>query len=102
MAEDQTSQHDACMQRFIALANDMKDEGIPISVVSWSLMTACGVYATYSVAGNEGGLNPSGVDKMTDAFRQNLTKLQALRKQQQEAAASQRKSASEQDGDADS
>ncbi|MEO1082378.1 MAG: DUF3144 domain-containing protein [Pseudomonadota bacterium] len=97
MAEEKTTQHDACMQRFIELANDMKDEGIPINVVSWSLMTACGIYATYSVAGNEGGLNPSGVDKMVDAFRQNLTKVQALRKQQQEAAASQRKSAAAQE-----
>ncbi|MEE4277982.1 MAG: DUF3144 domain-containing protein [Halieaceae bacterium] len=87
MAEEQSKQHDACMQRFIDLANTMKDEGVPINVVSWSLMTACGIYATYTVAGNEGGLNPSGVDKMADAFRQNLLNIQALRKRQAEAAA---------------
>ncbi len=85
MAEEQTTQHDACMERFIALANEMKDEGIPINVVSWSLMTACGIYATYTVAGNDGGLNPSGVDKMADAFRQNLVNIQDLRKRQQAA-----------------
>ena len=82
MAEEQTTQHDDCMERFIALANEMKDEGIPINVVSWSLMTACGIYATYTVAGNDGGLNPSGVDKMADAFRQNLVNIQDLRKRQ--------------------
>jgi len=85
VAEEQTQQHDACMQRFIDLANAMKDEGVPVNVVSWSLMTACGIYATYSVVGNEGGLNPSGVDKVADAFRQNLLNIQSLRKQQQEA-----------------
>jgi len=85
LAEEQTKQHDACMQRFIELANTMKDEGIPINVVSWSLMTASGIYATYSVAGNDGGLTESGVDKVADAFRQNLSNIQALRKQQQNA-----------------
>lgn len=83
MAQEQTQLHDDCMQRFIDLANAMKDEGIPINVVSWSLMTACGIYATYSVVGNEGGLNPSGVDKVADAFRQNLLNIQSLRRQQQ-------------------
>jgi hypothetical protein len=85
LAEDQTKQHDDCMQRFIDLANAMKDEGIPINVVSWSLMTACGIYATYTVAGNEGGLTDSGVDKVADAFRKNLSNIQALRKQQMKA-----------------
>ena len=82
MSGDEGQQHDICMRRFIELANTMKDEGLPVSVVSWSLMTASGIYATYSVAGNDGALNPSGVDKMVDAYKQNLTKIQALRKQQ--------------------
>jgi hypothetical protein len=90
LAEDQNTQHDACMQRFIDLANTMKDEGVPINVVSWSLMTASGIYATYSVAGNEGGLTDSGVEKVADAFRQNLTNIQALRKQQQQMKAQKR------------
>jgi hypothetical protein len=85
MAEEHTQQHDECMQRFIDLANAMKDEGVPVNIVSWSLMTACGIYATYSVVGNKGGLNPSGVDKVADAFRQNLLNIQSLRRQQQEA-----------------
>ncbi len=77
--------HDECTERFIDLANAMKDEGLPVNVVSWALMSACGIYSTYSVVGNEGGLNPSGVDKIADAFRKNLSDLQALRRRQQEA-----------------
>ncbi len=84
MSEDQTSQHDDCVQRFIDLANAMKDEGIPVNAVSWALMTASGFYATYSVTGNMGGLNPSGVDKIADAYRQNLTNIQELRKRAQQ------------------
>lgn len=84
MTDTPTQQHDECMQRFIDLANAMKDEGTPVNVVSWALMTACGIYATYSVVGNDGGLNPSGVDKVADAFRQNLLNIQALRRHQQE------------------
>lgn len=75
--------HDACNQRFIELANTLKDEGVPVNVISWALMSACGTYATYSVVGNEGSLNPSGVDKISDAFRQNLLTLQRLRQAQQ-------------------
>ena len=82
MAEDKNAQHQACMERFIALANTMKDEGIGTDVISWALMTASGVHATYSVAGNEGGLTDSGVDKVTDAYRKNLAHIQTLKKKQ--------------------
>ena len=84
MSDEQTQQHDDCMERFIDLANAMKDEGVPVNMVSWALMTASGVYATYSVTGNSGGLNPSGVDKVVDAYKQNLTNIQELRKAQDE------------------
>lgn len=73
------------MERFIALANAMKDEGMGVDVVSWALMSASGVYATYSVAGNTGALTPSGVDKVADAFKHNLSQLQALKRKQIEA-----------------
>lgn len=84
MSDDQAHQHDDCMQRFVDLANTMKDEKVPVSVVSWALMTASGIYATYSVTGNSGGLNPTGIDKVADAYRQNLSNIQALRKNQQD------------------
>ena len=82
MSDEQKKMHDECMQRFIDLANAMKDEGVPVKVVSWALMTASGIYATYSVAGNSGGLNPSGVDKVADAYRQNLANIQQLKRAQ--------------------
>lgn len=75
-------QHDACMRRFIDLANEMKDEGVPVNIVSWSLMTASGIYATYSVAGNQGGLNPAGIDKVSEAYKTNLANIQQLKKAQ--------------------
>jgi hypothetical protein len=82
MSEQQESTHDECMQRFVELANEMKDSGVPVNVVSWALMSASGMYATYSVVGNTGGLNPSGVEKVVDGYRQNLTNIQQLKKTQ--------------------
>lgn len=85
MSEDQSNNvHDDCTERFINLANQLKDEGVPVNVVSWALMSASGIYATYSVAGNTGGLNPSGVDKVADAYRQNLANIQELRRRAEE------------------
>ena len=66
--------------RFIALANELKDSGIPIHVISWSMLTAGAVYSTFSVAGNRGGLNPSGVDKVVDSFRDCMNQVQDARK----------------------
>lgn len=80
MTDEQTNHHDQCMQRFIDLANTMKDEQVPVNVVSWALMTASGIYATYSLTGNSGGLNPSGIDKVAEAYKQNLSNIQALRR----------------------
>jgi len=85
MAEDKHEQHQACMERFIELANTMKDEGIGIDVVSWSLMSASAVHAIYTVAGNEGGLTESGIEKIADAYKQNLSQIQALKARQQQA-----------------
>ena len=72
--------HLESMNRFIALANEMKGDGVPTHVVSWAMMTASAVYATYSVAGNTGGLNPSGIDKLADSYKQCLMQVQDARK----------------------
>ena len=72
--------HLESMNRFIALANEMKEDGVPTHVVSWAMMTASAVYATYSVAGNTGGLNPSGIDKLADSYKQCLMQVQDARK----------------------
>jgi len=77
------SEHDQqieIMNRFIELANKIKDEKVPVHVVSWAMMTASAVYATYSVAGNTGGLNPSGVDKVVDSYRDCMNQVQEARK----------------------
>ena len=48
MAEIDTKRHQECMNRFIDLANTMKDEEVDIKVVSSALMSASAVYATFS------------------------------------------------------
>tara|TARA_B100000614_G_C14215045_1_gene355669 strand:+ start:139 stop:405 length:267 start_codon:yes stop_codon:yes gene_type:complete len=85
MAADRHEQHQACMERFIELANTMKNEGIGVDVVSWSLMSASALHAIYSVAGNDGGLTESGIEKIADAYKQNLTKIQELKQRQAQA-----------------
>jgi hypothetical protein len=72
--------HQECAQRFIDLANIMKDEGISINVVSNGLLTATGLYASYVAAGNDGGLTESGVEKVAEIFRHELQRLQKIKK----------------------
>ena len=89
MSDAQKHQH--CTERFIEVANDLKNEGYDIQLVSAALMAASGIYATYSVAGNEGGLNPSGVDKVVERYRKNLESVQSIKRaqaQQQKGSAS--------------
>ena len=81
MSVTDAERHQQCMQRFIDLANAMKREGVPSRVVSAGLMTASGVYATYVAAGNEGGLTPSGVAKITEAYRQQLEQVQRVKQE---------------------
>ena len=72
----------ACINEFITLANEMKDRGVSISDVSWSLMNASAIYSTYSVSGNTGGLRESGVEKVVDAFRDIMSRVQQARRQE--------------------
>ena len=73
--------HMQCVNRFIGLANAIKDEGIEIQVVSHALMSASGVYTTYALGGNEGGLTASGVEKVSAVFKEELERIQQSRKQ---------------------
>ncbi len=84
MAASESELHQQCMQRFIDMANTMKNEGVAPRVVSAALMTASGVYATYTVTGNSGGLNESGITKVTDAYRQVLQNIQQARRVEQQ------------------
>jgi len=84
MTKPSMQEYNQLSERFIALANEMKDEGKSLQMVNAALMSASGIYATYTAAGNEGGLNASGVDKVVAVYKANLENVQKL-KQQQEA-----------------
>ena len=70
-----SSQQDA-INAFINVANEMKNDGASINFVSTALMRACAVYSTYAVAGNQGGLHQSGVEKLEKLFGQQLAVVQ--------------------------
>lgn len=83
MTEQQTSETQEARllaQRFIDLANEIKDEGKKPSVVNTALQLASCAYTTYLTAGNEGYLKQSGIDKLTQIYKINLTQLQAIKK----------------------
>jgi hypothetical protein len=77
---EQEKQHQYCTNRFIELANQLKDEKIDPALVSGALMTASGIYATYVAAGNNGTLESSGVDKVVGLYRRTLEHFQQAKK----------------------
>ena len=77
--------HDHCTHKLIDLANELNTEGHDQQLVSAALMAASGIYATYISAGNEGGLQPSGVDKVVMMYRRNLEHIQERKKAEREA-----------------
>lgn len=74
--------HRYCTNKFIELANQLKDEQIDTTLVSGALMTASGIYATFSAAGNDGALESSGVDKVVEIYRRTLEHHQQVKKAQ--------------------
>ena len=82
MESDRDDDKHTCINEFITLANTMKDRGISITDVSWSLMNASAIYSTYSVSGNTGGLKESGVEKVVDAYRDIMIRVQNARRQE--------------------
>ena len=84
MANTEQELHHECMNRFIALANDMQNEGASIGVVSAAMMTASAVYATFTAVGNDGSLTESGVEKMVAAYRGQMDQVQSARRREQE------------------
>ena len=79
--------HQECMQRFIQLANEMKQEDTATPVISSGLMTASAVYAIYAMGGNAGLLNAAGIDKVTEAYRQQLEQVQLAKRERQQKRA---------------
>jgi hypothetical protein len=80
------SQQDA-IQAFIDLANEMKNEGASVELISTALMRACAVYSTYAVAGNQGALHQSGVEKLEKLFGQQLAVVQKAKLAEAESSA---------------
>ena len=78
--------HDKCTNKFIDLANEMNKEGLDPQLISAALMAASGIYATFITAGNKGGLQPSGVDKVVMMYRRSLEHIQELKKAAYEGA----------------
>lgn len=79
---DDQEKHRYCTNKFIELANQLKDEQVEPPLVSGALMTASAVYATYLAAGNQGALEPSGVDKVVAVYRRTLEHHQEVKKAQ--------------------
>ena len=71
--------HQDAMNRFIDLANEMAEEGIQRNLVGAALLNAAGLYSSYVVGGNTGGLNESGIDKLTAMFRRELERVESAK-----------------------
>jgi len=80
------TQQDA-IQAFIDLANEMKNEGTSIALISTALMRACAVYSTYAVTGNQGALRDSGIEKLQKLFGEQLAVVQKAKIAQAESGA---------------
>ena len=76
-----TDQHNQAVNRLIESANELQDKGFDPRVISAALLSAAGIYTTYVEAGNDGFLQPEGVAKLTEIFRQQLTHIQNLKKE---------------------
>jgi len=85
---DDRESHNHCTHKFIELANELHNQDYDSQLVSAALMAASGIYATYITAGNTGGLEPSGIDKVVMMYRRSLEHIQARKKQESEKAAS--------------
>jgi hypothetical protein len=72
--------HKYCTNKFIELANELRHEEIDSTLVSGALMTASAIYATFVAAGNEGALEPSGVEKITELYKRTLEHHQSLKR----------------------
>jgi len=79
--------HNHCTHKIIDLANELSGEGYDPQLISAALMSASGIYATFITAGNTGGLQPSGVDKIVMMYRRSLEHIQERKKAESEAPA---------------
>ncbi len=86
MSTDLNKQHDLAVNQIISAANQLKDNGTDIRLISAAMTTAAGIYATYAEAGNQGFLQADGINKICDRFRQQLEFIQERKKAELKAA----------------
>ena len=65
-----------CVNHFIDLANEMKNEGKSLELISSGFMIACSLYSTYVLTVNDGALMNGGVEKMAALFTKELAHAQ--------------------------
>lgn len=75
-----SEQHKMATNKFIDLANELKNQDLDPALISGAMMTASSIYATYVAAGNKGALEPSGVDKVVDLYRRTLEHFQKVKR----------------------
>jgi hypothetical protein len=81
MSKNENEIHQECVNRFVELANTMKDEGIDTKLISHGLMSASSVYTTYVMGGNEGRLTESGIKKVAEVYQRELERIQKIKEQ---------------------
>ena len=81
MATSEEEFHAQCLQRFLDLANTINGEGIDTRIVSSGLMTASAIYATYTLAGNEGSLTDKGTEKLAEAYKDQVDQVQRAKRE---------------------
>ncbi len=85
MSDFDEAAHGEMLNRFIAIANEYKNEGADPQLVSSALMAASCVYTSYVAAGNEGVLLEPGIERVVTMYRQHLVRAQELRRAELEA-----------------
>jgi len=78
--KEDAKKYQRMVNRFVNLANNMRAEGNEVPQITSAFMTACGIYTTYAVAGNQGGLTDSGVEKMARLFELRLHEVQQMKR----------------------
>ncbi len=86
MSSDSNQSHDQAVNQLIELANQLKDNGTDIRIIAAAMNTAAGIYTTYVEAGNQGFLQPGGVDRVCAAYRKQLEFIQQRKKAELQAA----------------
>ncbi|MES9992464.1 MAG: DUF3144 domain-containing protein [Candidatus Thiodiazotropha sp.] len=89
---EQLKEFTKLVERFVQLANEMKDEGTSLPTINAALMSASATYGSYVAAGNDGYLRPSGVEKLVESYRHHANRVQDIKKHIIQSAGEENKS----------